>query len=137
MAVGWRGIGLLLFVSGCAATTVAPTALEPDIDFVGVGRRQLTPEGWTFIEVRQTLRNGTGRTIWISQSLWAKPAYEPAPAPTLATEPKIEPMRPLASGQSVTFHQWVLSGRKHQSQLWFRRDPRGPLQSILGPEIAP
>jgi hypothetical protein len=138
MAVRVFFLSCLVILGGCATKPPAEAEFTPlKIQWVGYGHRQLSPEGWTFIQVRQTLTNTTGQTIWVPQSLWRKPAYEPARQPTLATEPKTTPMRPLKQGQHVTFHEWALVNRPHQTLLWYRPSPQGSLLSLRGPKLKP
>jgi hypothetical protein len=109
----------------------------PQIKWIGYGHRQLSPEGWTFVEVRQALTNTTSKTIWVSKSLWRRPAYEPAPQPTLATEPKSYPMRTLDPGEGVTFHEWALKGRPYQARVWYKTARDGSPISLRGPKLKP
>ncbi|MDX1563900.1 MAG: hypothetical protein R3236_00780 [Phycisphaeraceae bacterium] len=125
---------------GCQITggqTTAGSEVRPSLRFVSYGRRQLSPEGWLFVQARHRLRNDTGQTIWVSQSLWHRPSYEPAAAPRFGGERTIEPMRPLADGQSVLFYEWMIKDKPRALRCWYRLSPRGKLHELKGPVLKP
>ena len=126
---------------GCRTTGGAETSdrpeVRPSLRFVSYGRRQLSPEGWLFVQAHHRLRNDTGQTIWVSRSLWHRPAYEPAAAPHFGEERTIEPMRPLENGQSVVFYEWLLKDKGRAVRCWYRLRRDGKLHELTGPVLRP